>query len=431
MLSLVKYSKNKVYSNIELNAALIKNNFDERDKIFFTRLFYGVIEKIITLDYYISKISDKTIKKLDIYTLNILRMGIYQLEYMDRVPNNAACNESVNLAKKYSVNSAGFVNAVLRNYIRRKNEIHKSIDYLDEISGLEVKYSCSADIIKLWIEQYGVETTEKLLESSAVVPDTTVTINSLKISRDEYTAKISQESELIKTKISPYGLTFLNDISIKNLYGFDGGLCYVQDEASQICALETQAKEGDFVIDCCAAPGGKSFYMSQMMNNKGKIISLDLHKNKLKLIENSAKRLGIDIIEAREHNSQEILSEYLQRADIVLCDVPCSGFGVINKKPEIKYKTADDISELPRVQLKILTACSAYVKENGLLIYSTCTLNKTENEDIIEMFLEKNKNFKCVDFVNISSKTAGIKTFFPFENKIDGFFLAKMKRFSV
>ena len=409
---------------------MTKNNFDERDKIFFTRLFYGVIEKIITLDYYISKVSDRNINNFDMHTLNIIRIGIYQLEYMDRVPDNAACNESVNLAKKYSGKSAGFVNAVLRNYIRRRDNIHKSIDYLDEVSGLEIKYSCSADIIKLWIAQYGKEITEKLLENSAVVPDTTVTVNSLKITRDEYIEKLGK-SHLLKTEISPYGVTLLKDMSVKNLYGFGDGLCYMQDEASQICALETGVKSGDTVIDCCAAPGGKSFYMAQMMNNKGRIISLDLHKNKLKLIENSAKRLGIDIIETREHNSQEILNEYINKADVVLCDVPCSGFGVIGKKPEIKYKSADEIAALPEIQLKILTSCSSYVKENGLLVYSTCTLNKIENEAVIDRFLEKNRGFKCVDFVNISGLQPGIKTFFPFEGKIDGFFLAKIRRFGV
>ena len=370
---------------------------------------------------------------IDTHTLNALRMGIYQLEYMDKVPDNAACNESVILAKKYGdgEKSAGFVNAVLRNYLRKRPEIHKGVDYLDEIACLEVKYSCSADIIKLWAEQYGIDTAKRLLEMSAVIPDTTIAVNSLKTTRDEYIKRIESPQ---KTKISPYGLKLFKDTAVKNLYGFDDGLFYVQDEASQICALETEAKAGDFVIDCCAAPGGKSFCMAQMMKNNGKILSLDLHKNKLKLIEDSAKRLGIDIIETKLNDSRNILGEYINRADVVLCDVPCSGFGSVSKKPEIKYKPLEDIAGLPEIQFNILTACSNYVKENGVLVYSTCTLNKAENENVVERFLKKNREFKCVDFINninISENKSGIKNFFPFESETDGFFLAKMRRFSV
>ena len=420
--SLVSFEKNKKYSNIELSGAVERYNFGDNnlDRGFFTRLFYGVIEKKLTLDYYINLLCNK---KIEPEILNILRMGLYQILYMDKVPDNAACNESVELAKKSKPNNikiGGFVNAVLRNFIRNKEEYINSIDKINDFSKhLEIKYSCCHDIINIWAESYGLETAGKILEASWEICGLTIAVNSLKISREEYLkVLVSQNINAEKTESSPYGIIINGDISVKNLHGFDDGLFFVQDEASQICAIETGAKPGDVILDCCAAPGGKSFFMAQMMKNKGRIICLDVHKNKLNLINSSAKRLGIDITETHEHDSAVRFDKFDIKADAVLCDVPCSGLGVISKKPEIKYKTLDEISKLPELQAKILLSCADYVKPGGTLVYSTCTLNKKENEEITDRFLRENKNFERVE----------TKTFFPFDGKIDGFFLAKMKR---
>ena len=418
--SLVKFEKEKKYSNIELGNAVDKYDFNALDRSFFTKLFYGVIEKKLTLDYYINIICEKN-TKIELEILIILRMGLYQILYMDKVPDNAACHESVELAKKSKPNNikiGGFVNAVLRNFLRKREEFERKLQNSDDLA---IKYSCSSDIIKIWRESYSLEITEKLLGQSLEKHGLTITVNTLKISRDEYLKNLGTDVET--TEISPDGIIINTDIPVKNIYGFDEGLFFVQDEASQICALETGAKPGDLVMDCCAAPGGKSFYMAQMMKNNGRIICLDLHKNKLNLLKDSAKRLGIDIIETYEHDStvKFCRDELCSSADVVLCDVPCSGLGVISKKPEIKYKTLQEISELPELQFKILSACSDYVKPGGILVYSTCTLNKKENEEVTDRFLNENKNFECMN----------IKTFFPFERKIDGFFLVKMKRIGV
>ena len=424
--SLVNFETDKKYSNIELSESVGRYDFNDLDRSFFTKLFYGVIEKKLTIDYYINCLSEKMNK--DIRVLNILRMGLYQILYMDKVPDNAACNESVKLAKKLkNKQAAGYINAILRNFLRKREELARKLYNLND---LEIKYSCSSDIIKIWEDSYGGETCEKILETFNNIKYLTITVNSLKTDRDEYFNRLLSQNIVLntyRTETSPYGIIIMGDIPVKNLHGFDEGLFFVQDEASQICALETGAKPGDLIIDCCAAPGGKSFFMAQMMQNNGRIICFDLHKNKLDLINNSAKRLGIDIIETYRHDSAE---SYVGRgdpdapqiyADVVLCDVPCSGLGVINKKPEIKYKTFDEISELPKLQFNILSACSGYVKPGGTLVYSTCTLNKNENEEVIDKFLSENKNFECVN----------MKTFFPFERKIDGFFLAKMKKIGV
>ena len=424
--SLVNYERDRKYSNIELSEAVDRYDFSELDRGFFTKLFYGVIEKKLTLDYYISCLCDKK-TKIDPVILNILRMGLYQILYMEKVPDNAACNESVELAKKSNPNNSkigGFVNAVLRNFIRRKEELTQNIEKINGLyKRLEIKYSFSYDIIKIWKESYGIEITEKLLAASENKPNLTITVNTLKVSRDEYLDKLNSLGiKAEKTELSEYGINIFGDMPVKKIYGFEEGLFFVQDEASQICAFDTESKEGDLIIDCCSAPGGKSLFMAQMMNNKGRIICFDLHKHRLSLIEKSATRLGIDIIETYEHDAavpSEITKDL--KADVVLCDIPCSGLGVVNKKPEIKYKSIEEINKLPEIQYKILNICSDYVKSGGILLYSTCTLNKKENEEVAEKFLNEHKNFICEN----------IKTFFPFERKIDGFFLVKMRLISV
>ena len=408
--SLVRFEKEKKYSNIELNNCIEKYNLSELDRKFFTKLFYGVIEKKLTLDFYIGNLSEK--KNKDPFVVNILRLGLYQILYMDKIPESAVCDESVKLAKNLkNIKAAGYINAVLRNFLRKREELE---DKLNKLNDLEIKYSCSSDIIRIWTESYGKQTAEKILEASAKKQGFTITVNSLKISRDEYAEHIDAEYK----KINGYGVNILEDLPVKNLYGYHEGLFFVQDEASQICAEKTDAAPGDLIVDCCAAPGGKSFFMAQMMQNKGKIICLDIHKNKLKLINNSAKNLGIDIIETYECDAALKLEKLEKSANAVLCDVPCSGLGVIGKKPEIKYKTLNEISRLPDLQYKILSTCANYVKPGGVLIYSTCTLNKKENEEITEKFLDTNKCFE----------QTYSHTFFPFERNIDGFFLAKMKR---
>jgi len=383
-------------------------------------LFYGVIERKLTLDFYINCLVEKN---KDIYVSNILRMGLYQIIYMEKVPDNAACNESVELAKKLkNMHAPGFINAVLRAFIRRRGELEQK---LKSLNNLEIEYSCNYDIINIWKESYGADIAEKILRSGEASAGFAVTVNSLKITRDEYCGKLEKLGVKYE-KISEYGVYILENLPVKKLYGFDEGLFFVQDEASQLCALELGAKPGDLILDMCAAPGGKSLFIAQAVKNNGRVIALDLHKNKLGLIKSSAERLGINIIETHEHDSGLKIPENIldRKADCIICDAPCSGLGVISKKPEIKYKKLEDIAKLPDLQYKILENCADYIKPGGVLVYSTCTLNKKENEDVVYKFLEQNNKFKLEN----------IKTFFPFdriERKIDGFFLAKMRFDSV
>jgi len=415
--ALIRFEKNKSYSNLELSGAIDRHNFSDLDRAFFTHLFYGVIERKLTLDFYINLLV--AINK-DVRTSNILRMGFYQVLYMEKVPDSAACNESVELAKKLKNKHApGFVNAVMRNFLRRRWELERKFD---NANNLEIKYSCNRDIIDIWKESYSQQTAEKILEASVnSPPGFAVTVNTVKISRDAYLGKLT-ELGIKCEKISDYGVYVFDELPIKNLYGFDEGFFFAQDEASQICALDIGADPGDLILDVCAVPGGKSLFVAQSIQNHGRIISLDLHKNKLNLIKKSAERLGIDIIESYAHDAtQPIPTDILdEKADRIICDVPCSGLGVVAKKPEIKYKSIDSFAHLPELQYKILANCAGYLKPGGVLVYSTCTLNKKENEDIVHRFLEANNNFSLEN----------MKTFFPFdrvERKIDGFFLAKMR----
>ena len=418
--SLVRFEKNKGYSNHELDAAINKNSFSALDRAFFTRLFYGVIERRITLDFYINSLARKG---KDIYVRNILRMGLYQIIYMEKVPDSAACNESVKLAKKLkNKQAAGFVNAVLRGFLRNRDELEQK---LKNLNNLEIEYSCNYGIINIWKESYGLEVAGRILESSDAPAGFGVTVNSLKIGRDDYCRKL-EELGIAFEKISAHGVYIFEDLPVRSLHGFAEGLFFVQDEASQECALELGAEPGDLILDACAAPGGKSLYIAQAIKNNGRIVALDVRRDKLRLIEDSAARLGAEIIQVHEHDAGEpIPGDILGRkADRIICDVPCSGLGVIGKKPEIKYKPVEGIEKLPGLQYKILANCAGHLKPGGALVYSTCTLNRKENEDVVHKFLGQDKRFRL----------EGMRTFFPFDRvgrKIDGFFLAKMRLDSV
>ena len=418
--SLVKTDTESVFSNLEINTTLERAKLSQIDRGLYTALYLGVLEKKITLDYIISKYSKTRINDIDVETLNVLRLGIYQLYFLDKIPDYSATDESVNLAPK---KSKGFVNAILRSFLRdgKKVEFPK-----EKLQRLSIEYSYPMEIINLFIDSYGEDVTYDLITKSQNQKTISLRVNSLKttsqtiletlIDRDD--TPLSNE-DIISTNLP------INEI--KDL--IDNGFVFVQDEASYICSKITDAKPNNAVLDACACPGGKTFSMSISMENRGEVISCDLHANKLSLIEKGAKKLGIDIITVKEQNGKTYNENFKEKFDIVLCDVPCSGLGIIFKKPDIKYKQIENIINLPKVQYEILSNCSQYVKLGGTLVYSTCTLNKNENQENVQKFLEENKNFAPIDFEvkNIKSQN-GMYTFMPHINETDGFFVAKMKR---
>ncbi len=421
--SLLKCHKDKKYSNIELDSVIKQHNLDPREKALLTALVYGVIEKRITLDYIISRISERKMEEIVPAVITALEMGIYQILYFDRVPDSAACNESVEIAKKTAGNgAANFVNALLRRVVREKDNIKKLYEGLKGTKLLSIKYSLPEWMIESFIDSYGNDKALEIIEGLNGRSYMTLRPNTLRISREELIGRLNDDgipAEMCEETQSSVKL--LKTTSTEYLKKYDG-LYIVQDTASQLAVQLLGVEAGQRVIDCCACPGGKSIACALDMQDKGEVISLDLHKNKLSLIEKSAASLGINIIKTMAHDGTSPLEEYIGKADRVVCDVPCSGLGVIHKKPDIRHKEIEDIQRLPKTQYAILDASSKYLKVGAKLLYSTCTLNKAENEEITQAFLDKNKNFKRV------FQTTLFPTLKDGVTQNDGFFIDILER---
>ena len=416
---LIKTENTKGYSNISLDHALEGSTLSAADKALTSALVYGVIERRITLDYIISKLASRDIKSIDKETLTALRLGIYQLRFMDRIPPHAAINETVSLCSR---KSAGFVNAILRAYTRLTAPVELPSRENDAVRYLSVAYSVCEALAERLIRTFGLQRAEGLLDASFDAPKTTLRVNTLKISREELIGKIDGAEP---TEISPVGVKVGG--AIRELYGFDDGLFFVQDEASQICVGALGAQPGELIVDACSCPGSKSFGAAIDMQNSGEVRSFDLHQSKLSLISKGAERLGIDIISTAAWDARNFISELESAADRVLCDVPCSGFGVIAKKPELRYKDPKESAPLPDIQLAILKNCSRYVKAGGVLVYSTCTIFPEENEENIKRFLGSEPNFELDGFAfgTLKQKKETL-SLYPDTHNTDGFFVARM-----
>ena len=408
VLTLGKIFVDGAYSNIAVNSYLKEADLTPTDKSFATALIYGVLDRKITLDYVISSFLKTSIKKLSPFTLNVLRTALFQIMFMDKIPESAAVNEAVKLIKKSKESrNSGFVNAVLRNVLRADNLLPTG----DTIKELSVIYSCPESIIESFINDYGKETAVILLNEALKPAPLTVRVNTVKTDIQTF---INEMPEAVAVK--PEGAVVINkgiDINSNDL--FKKGHFHVQDTASQTAVSVLSPKAGDRVLDMCAAPGGKSFSMALLMENKGEIISCDIYDHKCELIKKSANRLGLDIIKPTAQDGT-VYNADLGEFDCVLCDVPCSGLGIIRRKPDIKYKDFSEFDSLLPIQKAILNNAKNYVKTGGKLLYSTCTLRKSENEDVVNEFLAQNADFK-LEYSH---------TFMPHIDGTDGFFCALM-----
>lgn len=394
------------YSNMALKNALSRNNISAADKSFVTTLVYSVISRKLTLDYIIASYSKIKLKKISKYILLILRMGLCQIMYMDKVPPSAAVDESVKLAKRYGHGaSAGFVNGILRSFIRA------GIELPDDLA---VKYSFPKELCEMFVNDFGAEFAAELMEALNSSPKLTIRANTLK------TTPQNLKEEFIKRGISAE----INGVSIV-CGGFDvagdelykNGYYTVQDTAASQASFVLSPKKGETVIDICAAPGGKTTHMAELMENEGQIFAFDVHEHKIKLINENAKRLGIDIINAQIGDGTVFDENFAEKADKILCDVPCSGLGIIRRKPDIKWNR-EDMSGLREIQQKILENAGRYLKRGGEIVYSTCTIDKRENEEQTELFLKNHS-----DFEKISEKT-----YYPNKDGCDGFYICKMRK---
>lgn len=423
---LKKIHTDKSYSNILLDKTLSDIECSPQEKKFISALFYGVIERMITLDAVINKFSKVNTNKLDVDVLIILRMGIYQLLYMDSVPDSAAVNESVKLAKKCKNPSlSGFVNGVLRSFIRSDKELPVG---KTETEKLSVLYSCPEWLVDKWIKEYGKEITNSMLESSIGKAPVTIRLNTLKAEASEIITLLESDGFKLEETFLENCYRISGGVAVENSKAYKLGLFYVQDISSQLCSLSLDACEGETVIDVCAAPGGKTFTTAIKMNNKGSVYSLDLHENRVKLIKDGSERLGLTNVITMANNAK-VFNDNLPMADRVLCDVPCSGLGVIRRKPEIKYKNPEDFDRLSEIQYEILETSSKYLKSGGVLVYSTCTLSKAENEDIVNRFLKEHSDFTGVAVnSNYDELSDYCATIIPEYFNSDGFFIARFKR---
>ena len=423
--ALLKTEKEGAYSNIALDLLLSKSAYDTRDRAFVSNLFYGVIERKLTLDYQIGLYTAKPVSKMKADLLTVLRLGAYQLLFMDKVPSSAAVNESVNLAKKNGISHAsGLVNAVLRKIDKNGFILPSEENYSEYLS---VKYSCPQWLINKWTKEYGKELTEGILSHSLGACKTYIRVNNTLLGADELVDKLDAEGvKAEKTNIDNCLEIALGGRGVESLECFKKGCFHVQDVACQLCAASLNARPGDRVFDLCAAPGGKTYTIAEIMNGEGEVLSFDIHPHRVELISKGAERLSLSSVKAMVGNAC-VFNEDLGMADAVLCDVPCSGFGIIGRKPEIKYKDPDEVKALPSLQLEILQNGARYVKEGGRLVYSTCTLSHSENEKVCKKFLESRSDFKAVS--PFGNKTEGeYLTLFPQENDADGFFIACFER---
>lgn len=426
---LFKVERSGAYSNLALDAYLSATDTEHGESALLTALVYGVLERLITLDYNISLYLRQPVKKLKPEVLVALRLGAYQLLFMDKIPVSAAVNESVKLVKNNRAQfAAGLVNAVLRKVAANGLVLPEDEASLEYIS---VRYSVPTWLAELFINAYSRSTACELLESMSQRAKLYVRVNTSKCTTEELAAELSkQDIETKKVDGMPYALQLINGGALEQLEAYKKGLFHVQDLSSQLCCQALDPQPGDRVYDMCAAPGGKSFTLAEMSGCKGKILSMDVYPSRLSLIESGAERLGLDNIATIPNDASKI-NPVLKKADRVLCDAPCSGLGILRRKPEIRYKTLEDIDKLPILQYDILCSSSEYVKVGGRLVYSTCSLNPAENEDVCNKFLAEHKEFRAVEPLP-GAKGADLDkkylTLMPNIHKTDGFFIAAFIR---
>lgn len=421
-----KCEAGKSFSNIAIDTAIRRGSLSSSDRALLTALFYGAIEKRLTLDYIIDSLSSIPKSKIEKNTRNALRLGIYQLAFMDKIPSHAAVNETVSLV---GGRSRSFVNAILRRYLREADSIVFPARSADITKYLSIKYSVAEPLVNALIASLGEEECESFLSAISKPAPITLRTNTLKISRDGLIARLADRfPNAERTELAPDGI-LLGHGSVAELGEHAEGLCFVQDEASQIATEALAARAGDLVIDACACPGSKTFGAAIAMKDQGEIFAFDIHENKLSLIRDGASRLGISVISAAARDARKPLPELIGKADRVICDVPCSGFGVMAKKPELRYKDPAESERLPDIQLAILESCSKYLKAGGALVYSTCTVLAEENENNVNRFLDRNPEFSLSPFsVGELSVESGMITLLPHRHKTDGFFIARLVR---
>lgn len=426
LAALIACRKTGAWSDGVLKEYIRRDRLDRREAALASRFCYGVVQNRMLLDFYLTSFCNGPLKNLQPVVLDILRLGAYQIALSDRIPDSAAVNEAVEQGKQYANHkAAGLINGVLRAMVRKKEQLPQPTD-------LATKYSHPKPLVDLLRQSVGDALLEPLLRSNNEAPGTMVQINPLLAKAHDVLAHWDRQ-EIVYQKHpwldGCYTLTGAG--SIEELSAFQDGSVCVQDPAARLAALAAGCAPGMRVLDCCAAPGGKSFAAAMEMDNRGEIFSCDIHPHKIEIIEKGAARLGIRILTAQVQNAREPREQWAQTMDVVIADVPCSGLGVIRKKPDIRYKNLVETEALPAVQLQILETVCSYVKPGGVLLYSTCTILKRENEQVAQAFLQAHPEFALEPMdlpAGAGLENGGMLTLLPCVHETDGFFIAKLRK---
>lgn len=432
--SLFSMEEEGAWSDGALHHYLGRAALPARDAALATRMVYGTVQNQMLCDFYLRRFSSVRLKKIAPRVLACLRLGIYQLALMDKIPAHAAVDETVALVRRYchaNDRTVAFANAVLRNAANAvQNDTLPRLDCPDKESYYALRYSHPEWLVRLLAAQYGLKETEQIVRANNADAPLSARVNLLKTTPADAVRELAAAGITAEPHPAFPAILLCSGGDVAATAAFAEGRLTIQDAASALAAGVADPKTGQTVLDCCAAPGGKSFAMAERMQNTGRVVSCDIYEHKLTRIAEGAKRLGLSIIEPVLQDAAAPCAAFLGQADVVLCDVPCSGLGIIRKKPEIRYKDEHAIEALPAVQAAILQNCAQYVKPGGTLVYSTCTVLARENEQIVRAFLTKNPAFEAVPWNHpaCGEQADGMATLLPHRNRTDGFFIAKMRK---
>lgn len=421
--------RDHAWSGAALDAAVKKYGLDRRDAALASRLSLGVLQNTSYCDYYIELYAMRRAESMQPKLLDILRLGVYQLIFLDKIPSRAAVNESVSLCRGAGLErSKGLVNAVLRR-VAEKREALPPIPGEGSAEYLSIRYSHALWLVKRLLAEHDYAFVEGFLAANNRVHGLTIQVNTQKVSVEEYTHALSRADIPFTEYPELPGCLSLEGGTVSSLPGYEEGLFYVQDRAARAAVSIAGPEPGMRLLDACAAPGGKSFAAALAMKDQGRILSCDIHEKKLRLIQSGAERLGLASIETLAHDAREVIEDWEEAFDCVLADVPCSGLGVIGKRPEIRNKAEQEIAGLPAIQSCILETVSRYVRRGGTLLYSTCTVLNAENRRLVDGFLTDHPEFEAVAFsIGEQIAESGMYTFWPHVDGTDGFFVAKLRR---
>ena len=425
--SLIKIlEQNKTFDEVASSYAEKVKSYPE-----YLNLTAGTVKHKLTLDFFVENLSLRPVKKISPPIKNILRTALYELEYL-RTPDYAVINSYVDITKKYEKTSSGFVNAVLRNFGRKRKEIHIADIKENPVKHISIKYSHPAWLVEKWIQEYGIEETIKICEFNNKTPVLSIRINSLKADKLQIINLFRENNvEFTESKVSDECLILKNTGNIKNIPGYHEGLWIVQGESSSLVPKALNPQRNEHILDLCAAPGGKTSHIAALMENSGEVTAVDINEKRIKRIEENLERLGITCVKTVVSDASEYKNQKL--FDKILIDAPCSNTGVFGKRPDARWKrTPEDIKSLTELQLKILQNASKLLKTDGIIVYSTCSIEPEENSQLIEKFLSENKDFQKEEIkeINIAPEKTqpGIIQILQSRHNIDGFFIAKIKK---